>query len=164
MAQQAGHLCSGASWIFCAKAAEKGVGILALKALAKRPLGKDEARVWAKSWYVPIDTLDEAVPALAFTLSKPVTSAIPPGHIELFRLAWPRDPFKAKQLQKGLQELGEEGAIQVFDTGNSLLLGAVGTLQFEVVAQRLQSEYKVDAVYDAANIYTARWLTFPRAC
>jgi peptide chain release factor 3 len=80
---------------------------------------------------------------------------------ELFRLARPRDPFKAKQLQKGLQELGEEGAIQVFDSGNSLLLGAVGTLQFEVVAQRLQSEYKVDAVYDNANIYTARWLTFP---
>ena len=84
---------------------------------------------------------------------------------ELFRLARPRDPFKAKQLQKGLQELGEEGAIQVFDSGlgNSLLLGAVGPLQFEVVAQRLQSEYKVDAVYDAANIYTARWLTFPDA-
>ncbi len=82
---------------------------------------------------------------------------------ELFRLTRARDPFKAKQLQKGLQELGEEGAIQVFDTGNSLLLGAVGQLQFEVVAQRLQSEYKVDAVYDAANIFTARWLTFPDA-
>ena len=49
----------------------------------------------------------------------------------------------------------------MFDSGNSLLLGAVGPLQFEVVAQRLQSEYKVDAVYDNANIYTARWLTFP---
>ena len=71
----------------CAKATEKGMGILALKALAKRPLRKDEPRVWAKSWYVPIDTLDEAVPAMAFTLSKPVTAAIPPGHIELFRLA-----------------------------------------------------------------------------
>ncbi len=84
---------------------------------------------------------------------------------ELFRLARPRDPFKAKQLQKGLQELGEEGAIQVFDSGlgNSLLLGAVGLLQFEVVAHRLQSEYRVDAVYDAANIHTARWLTFPNA-
>ena len=49
---------------------------------------------------------------------------------ELFRVARPRDPFKAKQLQKGLQQLGEEGAIQVFETivGNSLLLGAVGQL------------------------------------
>ena len=66
---------------------------------------------------------------------------------ELFRVARPRDPFKAKQLQKGLQELGEEGAIQVFETvvGNTLLLGAVGQLQFEVVAARLASEYKVDA-------------------
>ena len=42
-----------------------------------------------------------------------------------------------------------------------MLLGAVGQLQFEVVAQRLQSEYNVDAVYDNANIHTARWLTFP---
>lgn len=82
---------------------------------------------------------------------------------ELFRLARPRDPFKAKQLQKGFQELGEEGAIQVFDSGlgNSLLLGAVGPLQFEIVVHRLQSEYKVDAVYEMTHIFTARWLTFP---
>ena len=82
---------------------------------------------------------------------------------ELFRVARPRDPFKAKQLQKGLQQLGEEGAIQVFETtvGNTLLLGAVGQLQFEVVAARLASEYKVDAVYDDAGIATARWLTYP---
>jgi peptide chain release factor 3 len=81
---------------------------------------------------------------------------------ELFNLARPRDPFKAKQLQKGLKELGEEGAVQVFDPGaGSILLGAVGPLQFEIVAHRLQSEYKVDAVYDNANLYAARWLTFP---
>ena len=82
---------------------------------------------------------------------------------EMFRVARPRDPFKAKQLQKGLQQLGEEGAIQVFETvsSNTLLLGAVGQLQFEVVAARLASEYKVDAIYDDAGIATARWLTFP---
>jgi len=82
---------------------------------------------------------------------------------ELFTIARPRDPFKGKQLQKGLQELGEEGAIQVFESavGNTLLLGAVGQLQFEVVADRLAREYKVDAVYDAAGITTARWLTYP---
>ena len=82
---------------------------------------------------------------------------------ELFRSARPRDPIKAKQLQKGLRELGEEGAIQKFEklVGGDTLLGAVGQLQFEVVAQRLQSEYKVDALYDEANIHTARWLTFP---
>ena len=82
---------------------------------------------------------------------------------ELFRVARPRDPFKAKPLAKGLQELGEEGAIQVFASThtNTVLLGAVGTLQFEIVAQRLASEYKVDAIYETANISTARWLTFP---
>jgi peptide chain release factor 3 len=82
---------------------------------------------------------------------------------EMFRVARPRDPFKAKQLQKGLQQLGEEGAIQVFETVSSktLLLGAVGQLQFEVVAARLASEYKVDALYDDAGIATARWLTYP---
>ena len=82
---------------------------------------------------------------------------------ELFRVARLRDPLKSKQLQKGLQELGEEGAIQVFENlgSGALLLGAVGTLQFEVVAQRLQTEYKVDAIFESADIYTARWLTFP---
>jgi peptide chain release factor 3 len=82
---------------------------------------------------------------------------------ELFRVARPRDPFKAKQLAKGLKELGEEGAIQVFEatSGNALMLGAVGPLQFEIVAHRLATEYKVDAIYDNASIATARWLTFP---
>ncbi|MDY0014001.1 MAG: peptide chain release factor 3 [Rhodocyclaceae bacterium] len=81
---------------------------------------------------------------------------------ELFRAARLRDPLKAKQLQKGLQELGEEGAIQVFELeGGNMLLGAVGFLQFEVVASRLQAEYKVDAIFEPADIYTARWLTFP---
>jgi peptide chain release factor 3 len=82
---------------------------------------------------------------------------------ELFRVARPRDPLKSKQLSKGLKELGEEGAIQVFETatGNTLMLGAVGPLQFEIVAHRLATEYGVDAIYETANIATARWLTFP---
>jgi len=82
---------------------------------------------------------------------------------ELFRVARPRDPFRSKPLQKGLRELGEEGAIQVFESiqAGTLLLGAVGPLQFEIVAHRLATEYKVDAIYDSANISTARWLTFP---
>jgi len=70
-----------------AKAKEQQIGILALKALAKRPIPEGETRPWAKSWYVPIDTLEEAIPALAFTLSQPVTAAVAPGHIELLRLA-----------------------------------------------------------------------------
>ena len=101
------------------------------------------------------DTLSEGE-ALSF-------KGIPYFAPELFRAARARDPFKAKPLQKGLLELGEEGAIQVFETvhGNTLLLGAVGQLQFEVVADRLAREYKVDAVYDTPNIATARWLTYP---
>ncbi|MDX5363474.1 MAG: peptide chain release factor 3 [Pseudazoarcus pumilus] len=81
---------------------------------------------------------------------------------EMFRVARLRDPLKSKQLEKGLKELGEEGAIQVFEQeGGNLLLGAVGQLQFEVVEQRLKDEYKVDAIFESADIYTARWLTFP---
>lgn len=81
---------------------------------------------------------------------------------ELFRSARARDPFKAKQLHKGLKELGEEGAIQVFeDELGNLLLGAVGALQFEIVAQRLATEYNVDAIYENTPISTARWLTYP---
>ncbi len=81
----------------------------------------------------------------------------------MFRTARSRDPIKSKQLQNGLKELGEEGAIQVFENmaSGALLLGAVGQLQFEVVASRLQAEYKVDAIYEHADIHTARWLTFP---
>ncbi len=103
------------------------------------------------------DTLSEGE-ALGF-------KGIPYFAPELFRVARPRDPFKSKPLAKGLQELGEEGAIQVFSTnfGNTLLLGAVGQLQFEVVAARLASEYGVDAIYESAVISTARWLTFPDA-
>ncbi len=81
---------------------------------------------------------------------------------ELFRAARLRDPLKSKQLQKGLQELGEEGAIQVFELeGGQMLLGAVGILQFEIVAQRLKDEYKVDAIFEPADIHTARWLSYP---
>ena len=81
---------------------------------------------------------------------------------ELFVTARPEDPLKTKQLQKGLKELGEEGAVQVFtDELGRRLLGAVGRLQFDIVAHRLKGEYGVDAVYEPADIYTARWLRFP---
>lgn len=88
-------------------------------------------------------------------------TGIPNFAPELFRSARAKDPFKTKPLQKGLQELGEEGAIQVFtNTFGHILLGAVGQLQFEIVAQRLQTEYKVDAIYEATEVSTARWLRF----
>ena len=84
---------------------------------------------------------------------------------ELFSRARLRDPMKAKQLQKGLRQLGEEGAVQVFEPllDTNPLIGAVGQLQFEVVEHRLKSEYGVDAVFERAGIHTARWVTCPDA-
>ncbi len=80
---------------------------------------------------------------------------------DLFSKARLRDPLKSKQLGKGLRELGEEGAIQVFTplVDSLPLLGAVGQLQFEVVEHRLKTEYGVDAVFERAPIHTARWVT-----
>ncbi|MGH8631997.1 MAG: peptide chain release factor 3 [Burkholderiales bacterium] len=80
---------------------------------------------------------------------------------ELFQAVTLRDPLKSKQLQKGLQQLGEEGAIQVFRPlmGNKVILGAVGQLQFEVVAHRLKTEYSVDAATRPLPLYAARWVT-----
>jgi peptide chain release factor 3 len=79
---------------------------------------------------------------------------------ELFRRARLRDPLKLKALQKGLVQLSEEGATQYFKPllGNDLVLGAVGILQFDVVAYRLKNEYNVDAVFENVNIQTARWV------
>jgi peptide chain release factor 3 len=80
---------------------------------------------------------------------------------ELFSKAVLRDPLRAKQLNKGLRELGSEGAVQVFEpfTDSNLLLGAVGPLQFEIIAHRLQTEYGVDAVFERAGVNTARWVS-----
>jgi peptide chain release factor 3 len=79
---------------------------------------------------------------------------------EIFRRAVLKDPLKAKALQKGLAQLCEEGATQLFKPlkNNDLILGAVGQLQFEVVAFRLQDEYGVQCVFDAVNVHTARWV------
>jgi peptide chain release factor 3 len=88
-------------------------------------------------------------------------TGIPHFAPELFRRIRLRDPLKAKQLQKGLRQLSEEGSVQVFMplNNNDLIVGAVGVLQFEVVAYRLKDEYKVECIYENINVYTARWLT-----
>ncbi len=87
-------------------------------------------------------------------------TGIPHFAPELFRRARLKDPLKLKALQKGLLQLSEEGATQFFRpmVGNELILGAVGVLQFEVVAYRLKNEYKVDSVFENVNIQTARWV------
>jgi peptide chain release factor 3 len=80
---------------------------------------------------------------------------------ELFRRAQLKDPLKAKALQKGLNQLSEEGATQVFRPiiNSSQILGAVGVLQFDVVAHRLKHEYGVDCQFEAIGIATARWVS-----
>jgi len=82
---------------------------------------------------------------------------------ELFRRAQLKDPLKAKALQKGLDQLSEEGATQVFRPilNNSQILGAVGILQFDVVAHRLKYEYGVDCQFELINVATARWVSGP---
>jgi peptide chain release factor 3 len=98
------------------------------------------------------DTFTEGE-AISFT-------GIPNFAPELFRRARLRDPLKLKQLQKGLAQLSEEGATQFFKPlmSNDLILGAVGTLQFDVVAYRLKDEYSVDAAFEPVTVATARWI------
>ena len=81
---------------------------------------------------------------------------------ELFQAVEVKDPLRTKQLRVGLTQLGEEGAIQVFRphmAGGVMLLGAVGQLQFEVVAHRLKTEYGVDARLSSSRFNMARWVT-----
>jgi peptide chain release factor 3 len=79
---------------------------------------------------------------------------------ELFKRIRLQEPLKLKQLQKGLTQLSEEGSTQVFMPlrNNDLIVGAVGVLQFEVVAFRLKDEYKVDCIYEPVTVYVARWV------
>jgi len=99
------------------------------------------------------DTLTEGE-ALQFT-------GLPFFAPEMFRAVEVADPLRSKQLRAGLTQLGEEGAIQVFRpiAGSLLLLGAVGQLQFEVVAHRLEHEYGVKARIMGSNFNLARWVT-----
>ncbi len=87
-------------------------------------------------------------------------TGIPSFAPEHFRRARLKNPLKMKQLQKGLQQLAEEGASQLFRplASNDMILGAVGTLQFDVVAHRLEFEYGVDVAFEPYDCSTARWL------
>lgn len=79
---------------------------------------------------------------------------------ELFRRVRLKDPMKNKALLKGLQQLSEEGATQLFRPldNNDLILGAVGVLQFDVVVHRLKGEYNVECAYEPVQVHTARWV------
>jgi peptide chain release factor 3 len=87
-------------------------------------------------------------------------TGIPNFAPELFRRAILKDPLRMKALQKGLDQLCEEGATQLFRPlkNNALILGAVGVLQFDVVAHRLKSEYGVECQFESVAVATARWI------
>ena len=87
-------------------------------------------------------------------------TGIPHFAPELFKRIRLKDPLKLKALQKGLTQLSEEGSTQVFMPirNNDLIVGAVGVLQFDVVAFRLKDEYNVDCIYEPISVYTVRWV------
>jgi peptide chain release factor 3 len=97
-----------------------------------------------------------------FTEKEPLKfTGIPNFAPEHFRRVVLKSPLKAKQLQKGLTQLAEEGAVQLFRPlfNNDYVLGAVGVLQFDVITSRLKDEYGVDALYEAAPFHTVRWVS-----
>ena len=97
-----------------------------------------------------------------FTTKEPLKfTGIPSFAPEHFRRARLKDPLKTKQMDKGLLQLTEEGAVQLFRPliGNDHILGAVGVLQFDVIIERLRAEYNVDAAYEAVNYAACRWVT-----
>ena len=96
-----------------------------------------------------------------FTLGETLKfTGVPYFAPELFRLVRLKDPLKLKALQKGLKQLCEEGATQLFRpfNNNDCILGAVGLLQFDVVAYRLKHEYNVECIYENVSVATARWI------
>jgi len=97
----------------------------------------------------------------AFSEREPLKfTGIPNFAPEHFRRVQLRNPMKAKQLKKGLEQLAEEGAVQVFRMieGTGFILGAVGVLQFDVTVERLKAEYGVDAAYEPVDFSVARWV------
>ena len=100
------------------------------------------------------DTITDGSVALQFT-------GLPFFAPELFMTVVLKNPLRTKQLQQGLAQLGEEGAIQVFrpEVGGNMLLGAVGQLQFEVVQHRLKGEYDADIRLEPSQYTGARWIT-----
>ncbi|WP_298039630.1 peptide chain release factor 3 [uncultured Desulfuromonas sp.] len=96
-----------------------------------------------------------------FTVKEPLKfTGIPSFAPEHFRRVRLKNPLKAKQLDKGLNQLAEEGAVQLFRplATTDYILGAVGVLQFDVIMARLKAEYAVDAVYEGVPYATARWI------
>ncbi len=98
------------------------------------------------------DTLTEGE-ALSFT-------GIPSFAPEFLKKVRTQDPLRAKHLEKALLQLAEEGAAQVFKSrfGSQWIVGVAGALQFDVLADRIRTEYDIDVIFEAAHVHTARWV------
>ena len=98
------------------------------------------------------DTLTEGE-ELAFT----GIPSFAPEHLQRVRAL---DPLKAKHLGRALQQLAEEGAARVFKPvmDPDWVVGVMGPLQFDVLADRIRTEYEVPVRFEPANLHTARWL------
>ncbi len=92
-------------------------------------------------------------------------SEIPSFAPEMMQTVRAGDPLKAKHLGKALEQMAEEGAARVFKPmhGGEWVVGVVGTLQFDVLADRIRNEYDLPVKFEATSLYTARWLTCPDA-
>ncbi len=90
-----------------------------------------------------------------------VFADIPSFAPELMQRARPEDPLKAKHLGKALEQLAEEGAARVFKPimDPDWVVGVVGALQFEVLADRIRTEYEIPVKFEQTQLYTARWLS-----
>jgi peptide chain release factor 3 len=92
-------------------------------------------------------------------------TGIPSFAPELLQRVRPLDPMRAKHLGRALEQLAEEGAARVFKTniGGQWIVGVVGSLQFDVLADRIRTEYDIPVTFETAALYTARWVSAPRA-
>ncbi len=100
----------------------------------------------------------------AFTEGEELTfTGIPSFAPELMQRVRPEDPLKAKHLGNALLQLAEEGAARVFkpNFGSDWIVGVVGALQFEVLADRIRTEYEIPVKLEQTELYTARWLSAP---
>jgi peptide chain release factor 3 len=90
-------------------------------------------------------------------------SGIPSFAPEHLRRVRPTDPMRAKHLGRALQQLAEEGAAQAFKRrlGSEWIIGVVGPLQFEIMAERIKTEYDIEVIFESTNFVTARWVHYP---
>jgi peptide chain release factor 3 len=89
-------------------------------------------------------------------------TGIPSFAPELLQRVRATDPLRAKHLGRALEQIAEEGAARVFkpSLGSNWVVGVVGSLQFDVLADRIRTEYDIPVIFEGASLYTARWLSF----